>query len=95
MSLFVGLAGALSAFFDMMDLDCMFNMFFDRVITDADVLAFFNYITGPEFRVLVMSMQNMPEWQDFKNYFCFNLDMDLYLYFGFLGDILGTPRVQQ
>lgn len=48
-----GLAGALGAFFNLMDLECKINMFFDAILTDPDMLAFFNYITGPEFRVLI------------------------------------------
>lgn len=90
-----GLAGALGAFFDLMDLECKLNMFFDRVITDPDVLAFFNYITGPEFRALILSVQNMREFQEFMEYMCFNLDLDVYLYLNTLGDILGIPRIPQ
>lgn len=90
-----GLGGAMAGFFDLMDLECKLNIFFDRIITDPDVLEFFNYITGPEFRELLLSVQNMQEFKDFMEYFCFNLDMDMYLYLNTLGDILGTPRIPQ
>lgn len=79
----------------MMDLECKLNMFFDRIITDPDVLDFFNYITGPEFRVLVLAVQNLQEFKDFMEYFCFNADLDGYLYLNTLGDILGIPRIPQ
>lgn len=84
-----GLAGALGGFFDLLDLECKLNIFFDRIITDPDVLEFFNYITGPEFREILLAVQNMPEFQEFMEYFCFNLDLDIYLYLNTLGDILG------
>ncbi|CRL00426.1 CLUMA_CG013692, isoform A [Clunio marinus] len=88
-----GLAGALGNMFNLMDIECKVNMFFDAILTDPDMLAFFNYITGPEFRVLILSVQNMPEFKDFMWYFCENLDLDGYLYLNTLGDILGTPRM--
>lgn len=84
-----GLAGALVEFFNLMDLECKVNLFFDRVITDPDVTAFFNYITGPEFRVLIVSIQNMPEFVDFMTYLCKELDLDFFLYLNTLGDIMG------
>lgn len=78
-----------------MDLECKLNIFFDRVITDPDVTAFFNYITGPEFRALILSVQNMREFQEFMEYMCFNLDLDVYLYLNTLGDVLTIPRIPQ
>lgn len=84
-----GLAGAVGGFFDLLDLECKLNIFFDRIITDPDVLAFFNYITGPEFREILLAVQEMPEFQEFMEYFCYNLDLDMYLYLNTLGDILG------
>lgn len=90
-----GLAGAVSAFFDLMDLECKINMFFDAVLTDPDMLDFFNYITGPEFRQLILAVQNLQEFKDFMWYFCVNLDLDAYLYLNTLGDILGIPRIPQ
>jgi Insect allergen related repeat, nitrile-specifier detoxification len=90
-----GLSGAASAFFDLMDLECKINMFFDAVLNDPDMLEFFNYITGPEFQKLLLAVQNMQEFKDFMWYFCINLDFDAYLYLNTLGDILGTPRIPQ
>ena len=90
-----GLAGAVSAFFDLMDLECKVNMFFDAIVNDSDMLDFFNYITGPEFRVLILAVQNMPEFQEFMLYFCKEADLDAYLYLNTLGDILGIPRMPQ
>lgn len=90
-----GLAGALGNMFNLMDLECKVNMFFDAVINDPDMLDFFNYITGPEFQALILSVQRMPEFQDFMWYLCENLDLDGYLYMNTLGDILGTPRMPQ
>jgi hypothetical protein len=86
---------AVSGFFDLMDLECKVNMFFDAIVNDADMLAFFNYITGPEFRVLILSVQNMPEFKEFMWYFCSEADLDAYLYLNTLGDILGIPRIPQ
>lgn len=90
-----GLAGAVSAFFDLMDLECKINMFFDAVLNDSDMLDFFNYITGPEFRQLIFAVQNLQEFKDFMWYMCQNLDLDAYLYLNTLGDILGIPRIPQ
>lgn len=72
-----------------MDLECKLNIFFDAVITDPEVTAFFNYITGPEFREITLAVQNLREFQDFMWYLCSNLDLDAYLYLNTLGDILG------
>lgn len=85
----------MGAFFDMMDLECKLNIFFDRIITDPDVTDFFNYITGPEFRVLILSIQNMPEFKYLMEYMCFEADLDGYLYLNTLGDILTIPRMPQ
>lgn len=84
-----GLSGALGAFFDLLDLECKLNIFFDRIITDPDVLAFFMYITGPEFREIILAVQDLKEFQEFMEYFCYELDLDMYLYLNTLGDILG------
>lgn len=72
-----------------MDLECKLNIFFDAVITDPEVTEFFNYITGPEFRQIVLAVQDLQEFQDFMKYLCKNLDLDVYLYLNTLGDILG------
>lgn len=88
-----GLAGALGAFFDLMDLECKLNIFFTAVIEDPEVTAFFNYITGPEFQGIILSVHNMREFQEFMEYLCFNLQLDAYLYINTLGDMLGTPRM--
>jgi Insect allergen related repeat, nitrile-specifier detoxification len=84
-----GLGGAMAEFFTLLDLECKLNIFFNAIITDPEVTEFFNYITGPEFTALLMSVQNMREFQDFMEYLCFNLDFDFYLYLNTLGDILG------
>lgn len=90
-----GLGGALNQFFNLMDLECKINMFFQAIIDDPDMLEFFNYITGPEFRVMILAVQNLQEFKDFMWYMCSNLDLDVYLYLNTLGDILGIPRVPQ
>lgn len=90
-----GLGGALNEFFNLMDLECKINMFFDAILNDSDMLDFFNYITGPEFRKLIMAVQNLQEFKDFMYYLCKNLDLDAYLYLNTLGDILGIPRIPQ
>ena len=90
-----GLAGALGGFFDLMDIECKLDIFFDAVITDPEVTEFFNYITGPEFRQMVLDVQNLQEFRDFMEYMCFNMDLDVYLYLNTLGDILMIPRIPQ
>lgn len=91
----VGLAGALNDFFNLMDLKCKVDMFFDAVLTDPDMLAFFNYVTGPEFQGLVLSVQNMPEWKEFMEYLCGELQLDAYLYLNTLSELFGNPIMEQ
>lgn len=68
-------------------------MFFDAVLTDADMLDFFNYITGPEFGAMIISVTEMQEFRDLMYYLCENLQLDGYLYLNTLADILGIPRI--
>lgn len=74
-----GMGNAVRVMFEMLPLTQMIDHFFDAVITDPDVTAFFNYLTGPEFAQISEAVRDMPEFIVFMEYLCTELKFDFYM----------------
>lgn len=59
-----GIAEALGSIMAAMPLADMVDMFFWYVVNDAEVNAFFNYLTSPEFHSILEAVRYMPEFID-------------------------------
>lgn len=48
----MGLGLFMKAYFELMQIDCMIDIFFDALMFDDEVLEFYTYVSGPEFEQL-------------------------------------------
>lgn len=48
----IGLGLFMRSYFELMQIDCMLDIFFDALMFDAEVLDFYQYLSGPEFEKL-------------------------------------------
>ena len=42
----------MKTYFELMQIDCMLDIFFDALMFDDEVLEFYTYVSGPEFEEL-------------------------------------------
>ncbi|GLV39952.1 uncharacterized protein CBL_10848 [Carabus blaptoides fortunei] len=83
---------SLKAFVDIIDLNKVLSILLEGLSSDEEVIQVIEFMQGPEFTNIVVTVQDMKEYQD-TLLTLYNLGLDVYYYLNAIHEILGLPPI--